>query len=189
MGDPTEPLAAVRRDEIVVVRPTLEAEAPAVAAALGTARDRMADRKLPLAVGVSTVHAGLADVPAGYNEACLAVEQLRERGGVLALGGLAVADYLILRAGDATAWRLVPHAVRSFLAEDARQGSVLSDTLLAYVASDLSVKLAAERLFVHPNTAHYRLSKIEERTGCSIRRLADVLLLAIAVRLQREHGG
>jgi hypothetical protein len=188
MGDATEPLAAVRRDEIVVVRCTREAEAAALATALDAARDRLADRKTALSVGVSTVHDGLADVPAAYNEACLAVEQLRESGGVLALGGLGVADYLILRAGDRTAWRLVPPEVRSFVEDDARQGGVLSDTLLAYVASDLSVKLAAERLFVHPNTAHYRLSKIEDRTGCSVRRLADVLLLVIAVRLQRERG-
>jgi hypothetical protein len=189
MGDPTEPLAGVRGDEIVVVRSTVESQAAALAAALEAACARLADRKLPLAVGLSTVHPGLAAVPAGYREACLAVEQLRESGGVLALGGLGVADYLILRAGDGTAWRLVPRQVRNFVAEDARQGGVLSDTLLAFLASDLSVKLAAERLFVHPNTAHYRLSKIEERTGRSIRRLGDVLLLAIAVRLQRERDG
>jgi DNA-binding PucR family transcriptional regulator len=188
MGDATEPLCAVRGDEVVVVRSTFEAEAPAVTAALEVARDRLADRTLALAVGVSTLHTGSASVPAGYHEACLAVEQLRGRGGVLALGRLGVADYLILRAGDRTAWRLVPRAVRSFVADDARQGGVLSDTLLAYVGSSLSVKVAAERLFVHPNTAHYRLSKIEERTGCSIRSLPDVLLLWIAVRLHRERA-
>jgi hypothetical protein len=137
-------------------------------------------------VGISTLHDRLADVPAAYTEACLAVEPLRETGGVLALGGLGVADYLILRAGDKTAWRLVPPAVRCFIEDDLDQGGVLSDTLLAYVASDLSVKLAAERLYVHPNTAHYRLSRIEERTGLSVRRLADVLLLMIAIRLQRR---
>jgi DNA-binding PucR family transcriptional regulator len=82
----------------------------------------------------------------------------------------------------------VPAAVRGFVEDDARQGRVLSDTLLAYVECDLSVKLAAERLFVHPNTAHYRLAKIEDRTGCNVRRLADVQLLTIAIRLQRGAG-
>jgi DNA-binding PucR family transcriptional regulator len=84
----------------------------------------------------------------------------------------------------------VPAAVREFVEDDARQGRVLSDTLLAYVACDLSVKLAAERLFVHPNTAHYRLAKIADRTGCDVRKLDDVQLLTIAIRLwEAEQGG
>jgi DNA-binding PucR family transcriptional regulator len=36
---------------------------------------------------------------------------------------------------------------------------------------------------VHPNTARYRLGKIEERTGCDLRRVADVMDLLIAVSL------
>jgi DNA-binding PucR family transcriptional regulator len=39
---------------------------------------------------------------------------------------------------------------------------------------------------VHPNTARYRLAKIEERTGCDLRSVADVIDLVIAVRLA-EH--
>jgi DNA-binding PucR family transcriptional regulator len=38
---------------------------------------------------------------------------------------------------------------------------------------------------VHPNTARYRLGKIEERTGCDLRHVADVLDLLIALRV---HG-
>jgi sugar diacid utilization regulator len=186
-GDAIEPLAVVRRDEIVVVRATSEAEAARIAAALGTARERLLQRGISVAVGMSTVHDGLAAVPAAYHEACLALEAMGDGAGVLALCELGVADYLILRAGDKTAWRLVPPEVRAFVEDDARQGAVLSDTLLAYVGCDLSVKLAAERLFVHPNTAHYRLAKIENRTGCSVRRLEDVLLLAIAIRLARAR--
>ena len=130
-----------------------------VAAALSTARDGWRIEALDRHGDEYRAPRARA-VPAGYNEACLAVEQLHGRAGVLALGGMGVADYLILRAGDRTAWRLVPRDVRNFVAEDARQGAVLRDTLLAYVASDLSVKLAAERLFVHPNTAHYRLARL-----------------------------
>jgi DNA-binding PucR family transcriptional regulator len=107
---------------------------------------------------------------------------------VLALGELSVADYLIQRAGDDTAWRLIPAGVREFAQDDAGQGGALSATLLGFVASDLNVKLAAERLFVHPNTVHYRLARIEERTGCSVRNLSDVLLLTIAIQLQQRRA-
>jgi sugar diacid utilization regulator len=183
-GDAIEPLAVVRQDEIVVLRAMPEGVRLSTESLQSAAR-RLEERRLSLAVGVSTVHDGLADVPAAYDEACLALEQLRDVGGVLALSELSVADYLIRRAGDGTAWRLVPPEVRRFVEDDLRQSGVLSATLLAYVSCDLSVKLAAERLYVHPNTAHYRLAKIEDRTGCSMRRLTDVLLLAIAIRLEQ----
>jgi hypothetical protein len=185
-GNVSEPLAVVRDDEVVVILPTRAHDTESIAARLGETQRRLLERGIPLAIGASTVHEGLDDIPAAYADACLALEQVRESGGVLALSGLGVLDYLILRAGDRTAWRLVPAAVRGFVEDDARGGGVLSDTLLAYVACDLSVKLAAEQLFVHPNTAHYRLAKIEARTGCAVRNLRDVQLLTIAIRLQRR---
>ena len=63
---------------------------------------------------------------------------------------------------------------------------MLTTTLQEYVASDFNTKVAAERLFVHPNTARYRLGKIEERTGCDLRHVADVLDLLIALRVHGE---
>jgi len=182
-SDVVEPLAAVRGDEIVIVRPTPEDDAQRLAESLDAVWSRLAQEGTLLGIGVSTAYKGCGDVPAAYNEACAALEWVRPAGGVLALSGLSPLDYLVLRAGDRTAWRLVPPAVRSFVEEDARQGGTLRDAVLTYVECDLNVKLAAERLFVHPNTAHYRLSRIEERTGLSMRRFADLLLLVIAIRL------
>jgi DNA-binding PucR family transcriptional regulator len=98
---------------------------------------------------------------------------------------MSVTDYLIIGERNGIAWRLVPSDVRRFVASDSAAGGVLCETLLAYVDCDLSVKLAAERLYVHPNTAHYRLSRIEQRTGLSMRRLSDVQLLCTAIRLFR----
>jgi len=185
-GDAIEPLAVVRGDEIVIIRAIGDGAADAIGPALTSAHARLAERGMLFAVGASTVHPGLADVPAAYNEGLVAQEQVLHDGGVLSLSGMGVADYLILRAGDETAWRLVPDTVRQFVIDDADNGSVLSDTLLAYVECDMSVKLASERMFVHPNTAHYRLARIEERTRLSVRRLADVLVLVVAIRLYRN---
>jgi DNA-binding PucR family transcriptional regulator len=104
---------------------------------------------------------------------------------MLALSTLDVHEYLILRAGDRTAWRLIPAAVRAFVGADAEQSGMLATTMLAYAGADLSVKLAAAALYVHPNTVHYRLAKIESLTGLDVRRLRDVQLLVTAIRL---HG-
>ena len=41
---------------------------------------------------------------------------------------------------------------------------------------------------MHVNTAHYRLKRIEERTGCDLRNIADVLDLLIAVKVAQRQA-
>ena len=82
-----------------------------------------------------------------------------------------------------SARRLIAPEIESFVAEDRAHGGHLIDTLLAYADADLNAKAAAEALLIHPNTAHYRLARIEERTGSDLRRLPDVIDLLIAIRL------
>ena len=105
-------------------------------------------------------------------------------GGVVVLPALRAFDYLTRFSHD-TVRRLVPAGIRRFVNEDLAEGGVLTSTLLEYVAVDLNVKAAAKRLHLHANTAHYRLARIEERTGCDLRSLADVLDLLIAVQAAR----
>ena len=79
--------------------------------------------------------------------------------------------------------RLIAPEIERFVAEDREQGGALTRTLLAYAEADLNAKAAAEALLIHVNTAHYRLGRIEEKTGCDLRRLPDVIDLLIAIRL------
>ena len=59
---------------------------------------------------------------------------------------------------------------------------MLIATLSEYVACDLNARRAAERLHIHVNTAHYRLGKIAERTGCDLHRFSDLAEILIAAR-------
>jgi sugar diacid utilization regulator len=180
------PLTVVRQHEVVIVAPVTREAVGGLGDALATVQAQLADERLTLAVGVSTLHEGLTSVAAAYSEAVAAAERVRPAGGVLALSGLSAFDCLTLFGQD-TARRRIPAAVRSFVADDVAEGRVLITTLLEYVSSDLNVKLAAERLYVHPNTARYRLAKIEERTGTRLRRVADVLDLLIAIRVAESE--
>lgn len=45
----------------------------------------------------------------------------------------------------------------------------IADTLRAYLIQGMNVARAAERMFVHPNTVRYRISRFEELTGVSLR--------------------
>ncbi len=173
-------LAALRQNEIVGVVPLTTAGPAPVVSSLQQACAKLAPVRL--AVGVSTVHTGLHEVPEAYSEAQVARDALGTSEGVLALPLLSAFDYLVLREAQ-TAQRLIRPEVRRFVAEDAAAGGALIATLVEYAASDLNAKIAAQRLHLHVNTAYYRLARIAERTGYDLRRLTDVVELLIAVRL------
>ena len=177
-----DPLTVTRHGEIVLVRVGAREERVALRAPLAEACERAASQGVRLAVGVSTVQQGLSNLSAAYREASQALRRVAGSGGVLSLPDLSAFEFLTLR-NDAVARRLIPPEIERFVAEDREHGGQLIDTLLAYADSDLNAKAAAERLLIHVNTAHYRLGRIEEKTGCDLRRLADVIDLLIAVRL------
>jgi hypothetical protein len=184
IGLNVQPLMAVRREEVVIVAPAGGLDPSALATVLFTVQGRLAEQGVLLAIGVSTIQERREGLPEAYREALAALERVRAGGGVVVLPSLRAFDYLT-RFSHETVRRLVPPAIRRFVHEDFAEGGVLTTTLLAYVAADLNVKAAAERLHLHANTAHYRLARIEERTGCDLRRLADVLDLLIAVEAAR----
>jgi DNA-binding PucR family transcriptional regulator len=141
-----------------------------------------------LAIGASTVHAKLTDVPKAYHEARVARDGLAGCGGVLALSSLSTFNYLVL-SNEETARRLIDPKIRQFVEEDLAAGGSYIDTINAYVASDLNAKVAAELLHLHVNTAYYRLERIAERTGLDLRKLPEVIDLLVAVRLLAPRAG
>jgi PucR C-terminal helix-turn-helix domain/GGDEF-like domain len=181
VGSALQPLTVTRQDELVLLA-RVERDPSELVQALVAAQERLAAEGSALAVGVSGVQTGLQRTAHAYAEAQAALERVRETGGVVALPVLSAFDCLTLFGRD-TARGRIPASVRQFVADDLAEGRILTTTLLEYVASDFNARLTAERLFVHPNTARYRLGKIEERTGCDLRRVADVLDLLIAVRV------
>jgi sugar diacid utilization regulator len=182
LGTSLPPLAVVRHEEIAIVCPLTCGDSLRLSGRLEQAWRALVEQDVLLAVGMSTVRARPAELPDAYREACLAAESHGPEGGVLSLSDLSAFDYLTLR-GDSTVQRLISPEIRRFVEDDANEGGALTTTLLAYAAADLNAKLAAERLYIHANTAHYRLGRIAERTGCDLRRLPDVVELLIAIKL------
>jgi DNA-binding PucR family transcriptional regulator len=173
----------VRQAEIVAVPCLGPAAAPAeLCERIEALEDRLRRDGLPLAVGVSTVADGVAELPRAYGEARAALECVADDGGVAALPELSAFQYLARRAEE-TASRLVDPQVREFLAEDRERGGMLVGTIRAFADADLNLRVAAERLQVHPNTAQYRLGKIEERTGRCPRHIDDLVDLLVAIAL------
>ncbi|NUT10549.1 MAG: transcriptional regulator [Nonomuraea sp.] len=179
----TRTLSVVRQSEIVAIP------------VLGTGGDpgELCDRLqhvleglqgegIRLAMGISTVAAGIDRVPAAYQEARTVLDFVPEDGGVAALPRITPFQYLALKADD-TARHLVDPRITALLAEDRARGGVLTATIRAFAAADLNLRAAAEQLQIHPNTAQYRLRRICERTGRSLRSINDLVELLVAIAL------
>jgi hypothetical protein len=177
------PLVVVRRDEIVAV--ASGADARGLSERVAAANGRLSAEGVPFAVAVSTVANGPSELPRVYAEARYAVVGLPESGGVVALPSLSAFEYLTSRTDD-TVRRLVDPRVRRVLAEDRERGSVLATTVQAFADADLSLRVTAERLHIHPNTAQYRLRRLEERTGRSPRHFEDLVELLVAIALDEQ---
>jgi sugar diacid utilization regulator len=181
-------LVVVRQAEIVAVLVLgADADASRLCDRVDALQSRLRSEGIALAMGVSTVAGGVGELPRAYQEAQVALSGVGAEGGVEALARLTPFDYLALHADD-TARRLVDPQLRAFLDEDRRRGYVLTETIRAVAEADLNLRVAAARLQVHPNTAQYRLRRIEERTGRSPRRISDLLDLLVAIALDDALG-
>jgi hypothetical protein len=181
---PATTLVVARQTEIVAL-PVLPAESDPTAACaqLEAIQQRLMIEGVTLAIGVSTVAAGVAELPRAYDEAATALAGVGDDGGVSALTRLSPFEYLAQRADD-TARRLVDPRLRAFLADDRERGGVLTATIRAFAAADGNLRTAGEHLQIHPNTAQYRLARIQERSGRNPRCTADLLDLLVAISLE-----
>ena len=175
------PLEVVRHDEIVIVANV--GDVPhGIGQRAATAHRQLAARGIRVMVGGSAVTPSAQGLQAAYEEALLARSRAVDAGGVLVLADLSAFAYLTIHH-DETARRLVDDRLKAFVVNDVESGGMYIDTLEAYVAADLNVRRAAERLHVHVNTAHYRIERITARTGLDLRNVTDLMELVTAVRL------
>jgi GAF domain-containing protein len=141
--------------------------------------------------GMVTLVAGpVAGDPAGYATAfrvargAAALCRASGRGGFVDVGRLGLSA-LLLETGTPDALRRfaanVLHAVEE---HEERYGGDLLATLRAWLAAGCSTAAAADALVVHRNTVTYRLGRIEQLTGRSLRdsRVRLELELALTIR-------
>lgn len=66
---------------------------------------------------------------------------------------------------------------------DARHGTRLAESVLAYLDAFGDVRAAADRLHIHPNTLRYRVRRAEELTGLDLAHPEQRLLAMLQLRL------
>ncbi|HEV3379222.1 MAG TPA: helix-turn-helix domain-containing protein [Thermoleophilaceae bacterium] len=183
-ADPARPFIVPRHDEVVAVLPVYVRRGPAeIRAALERAVEALErTHGVRMRAGVSSVCSGLPELARGYGEAGAALRHAREDRTVVALQEIALLDYLAAGA-DETARHLAPAGARRVLEADDGKEGILTRTLRAYASCDLNVARTAEHLTVHPNTVHYRLSRIATLTGRDPRRFEDLAELLTGLKL------
>jgi purine catabolism regulator len=131
----------------------------------------------PASVGVGGAYPG-AD---GLRWSHLEAQDALTRGpGVHQRARLDLARYLLADPAPPLR-RLARDTLRPLHTADSEQGSNLVTTLRTYFATNESVTLTAERLFVHRNTVHHRIRLIERLTNLSLSSLHDKMQLWLAL--------
>ncbi|MBF6179509.1 PucR family transcriptional regulator [Nocardia otitidiscaviarum] len=176
-------LSGPYRNDVVAIAALGRGSTDELCARLRATHDKLRTAGIRLAVGVSPLVTRIADLPRAHQESRSALELLPEDGGVMALPHLTPFRYLVLRADD-TARHLVDPRIATLLAEDRSRGGVLAATIRAFAAADMNLREAAEALCIHPNTAKYRLGRIQEQTGRNPRGVGDLIDLLVAIELQ-----
>jgi DNA-binding PucR family transcriptional regulator len=114
---------------------------------------------------------------------------LGRTGDVSDPAGLGLTRLLLGENGPGQLGEYVDVTLGPVLAYDAQRGTRLVETLEAWFATGGSVKEAAERLHVHPNTVVQRLDRIGELLGAGWRDPGRGLDLQLALRVHRLRGG
>jgi hypothetical protein len=139
----------------------------------------------PWRVGVGGPVPGLAELPTARRQADIALSTLTD-GGVACWTGLS-ADGLLAQF-PRQLWRdaLLPAGVARLLADPA--GPALLPTLSTFLDCAGEAQRTAARLRIHRTTLYYRLSRIEQISGLSLRDGRDRLLAHLALRLHHLYG-
>jgi hypothetical protein len=97
---------------------------------------------------------------------------------------------LFLRVEDAE-WRrdFIDRFIGPLLAYDDAHSTDLAKTLEVFLDENCAINTAAKKLYLHPNTLRYRLSKIRETLQNDLRNADSRLALHVAVKLQRVVDG
>lgn len=186
-------LMSVRETECVVVCSLKAVLGPAAGEGPATLRARLA-AALPetgasefLSVGIGPACETTDKIAASHNEARVAAVVSPGTGGhtVVCAEGLGVYRLLAQVGDKQVLLQFARRALGPLLDDEQVRSSRYVETLECYLDCDGHLKQASGRLYVHPNTLRYRLSRIQELLGCDVGNSADRLNLAVALKALR----
>jgi len=141
-----------------------------------------------IVAGLSTIAQTAAQWPRAYDEAEQALllgRQLFGSRSFTAFSDLGVYRLLLELRGSSELRSFYHQTLGALVEHDRASGGELLHTLEGYFSALGNLHQAAESLHIHRNTLIYRLRRITEISGLSLKRAEDVLALQIALKAHR----
>jgi purine catabolism regulator len=147
----------------------------------------LAARGLPARAALGRAVETPARLVDSRGDALLALDYLHRTGApagrVLRFEDFELVDALLSAADPAEVRARV-----DLVLDPLRDHPQLLETLAAYFQADQNISVAAAALHVHPNSLRYRLGRVEELLGRSLRDPATVAQLWVALRAETRFG-
>ena len=178
------PLAGPHGDAHVVLLPADPDPADVLRRILAHIEHALPDRTVTLAVGPTA--SAPEDYAAAYRVArgAARLRVATRPGGLVEVRDLGLTALLLENGTPDALRRFAQGMLRPVAAHEARRGGDLLATLRTWLNAGCSTPAAAEVLVVHPNTVGYRLARIEQLTGRSLRRPDARLDLQLALTVR-----
>jgi len=182
-----------RRDELVVLLPDAGEPAATELGRAVTLYVRSLYPEWPLTVGIGGICRAPREIARSYAQARRAAEvalRFGRRGEVVTFDDLGFYR-LLFQITDRNELRaFVDQVLGQLIAYDQKHKTDFVRTIACYLANDNSLQATAKELYVHVNTAAYRLQRIQAITGLDLSRTEDCLLARVALMiLEDEDSG
>jgi purine catabolism regulator len=172
-------LASRRPDALTLLaQPDEDADLTAALASVSAAHPAVA-------IGVGRAAAAIAEARDSLRDAVLTAG----RAGAAGDGAGRIVRFEDLDLGEFVVSEIGPERLRPKVAAPLavlRGNPPLEEALAAYFAHDLDIIAAAKALHLHPNSIRYRLSRLEQLLGRSLRSPATIAELHIAMIAGRD---
>ena len=141
-----------------------------------------------VSVGIGRMCHGPAELRRSFDEAGKALEisaLLARRAAVISLPDLGIYGVLLHGHDLNDVQEIVRRYITPLVQYDRLQKTDLVLTLAAYVRNNYRLDETARELFLHTKTVKYRLQRIEQLSGASLRDSEGLLNLQVALRLHQ----
>jgi DNA-binding PucR family transcriptional regulator len=184
-----EAIVSRRRDELVVLVPDTQGVA---ASDLGRSIALYVASmypEWPLTVGIGGVCSSPRDIARSYAQARRAAEvalRFGRRGEVVNFEELGFYRLLFQIEDRGELRAFVEQVLGPLLAYDLKHRTDFVRTISSYLSNNNSLQATAKELYVHVNTAAYRLQRIQAITGLDLSKTEDCLLARVALMILED---
>jgi len=180
-----------RREELVVLLPGTTETAAADLGKTVTLYVTSMYPEWPVTVGIGSQCEAPRDIARSYAQARRAAEvalRFGRRGEVVTFEDLGFYR-LLFQISDRNELRaFVEQVLGPLLEYDQKHRTDFVQTISSYLTNNNSLQATAKELFVHVNTAAYRLQRIQTITGLDLSKTEDCLLARVALMILEDEA-